>query len=176
MLSENNSVVLKTFVLIVVIFISWSCSKDSDSNPVESEVTATGFIRASVGGTSWYSNVITTSKTSTTRYLKASQTITNNSKYSSAIIEFWISVNQTGVFAIGEKDPGYSYSVRAAYTLKSISGTEDEIYKAYFQDYSYLRVNQISDINLDATFIFRAYTDDISKSITASEGVIKMDF
>lgn len=163
-------------LLTVLLLILFNCSKNGEDNPVANESTATGFIRASVNGASWYSNNIVTSKSSNTRYFKATQQITNDTKFSSSIIEFWISINQTGQFAIGENDPGYSYAVRAAYTLKSKSGTEDETYKAYFRDYSYLTVNQLSSISLDANFIFRALNEDSSKSVIATEGVIKVDF
>jgi len=164
------------FLFFLSMMVFEGCSSKKDSNPVSNESFATGFIRASVNGVSWYSNVITTSYSGNTRYLKATQSITNSPKYSSSVIEFWISINQSGVYSIGEKDPGYTYAVRAAYTLKSTSGTEDEAYKAYFQNYSFLTVNGITNSNLDASFVFKAFTDDTLKSVVVSGGVMKVDY
>lgn len=161
---------------LFLFFVVLGCSKNKDANPVSSEYAATGFIRASVNGASWYSNVISTSFSGNTRYLKATQSIINNPNFSSSVLEFWISINQTGKFSIGEKDPGYTYAIRAAYTLKSTGGAGDEIYRAYFQNYSFLTINGITATNLDASFIFRAFTDDTLKSVVASDGVIKVDY
>ena len=175
-LFKYKNIYKSIFLLVVLSTVFLSCSKNSDDNPASNEQNATGFIRASANGVGWYSNVISTSKTSSARYLKASQSLTNNANFSSAVLEFWISVNQTGEYGIGEQEPGYTYAVRAAYTLKSKDGINDEVYKAYFQDYSFLNVNGISESNLDANFIFRAYNTDFTKSVVISEGVIKIDF
>jgi hypothetical protein len=164
------------FFLSVLVITFLGCSSNKDSNPVSNEYAATGFVRASVNGVSWYSNAISTSYSGNTRYFRATQSIVNNPNFSSSILEFWISINQTGVFSIGEKDPGYTYAVRSAYTLKSASGTGDEIYKAHFQNYSFLTVSGISSSNLDAVFVFRAFTEDTLISVVVSDGVIKVDY
>ncbi len=168
---------MKISLLLSVLLIALiGCSTNENSNPISKEYTATGFMRASVNGGSWYSNQVLTSKSGNVRYLKSEQPIVNNSKFSSSVLEMWIGINQAGRVGIGEDEPGYTYGVRAAYTLKSISGTQDEKYKAYFQDYSFLTINRISDTNLDAVFILRAFTDDTLKSVVVSDGVIKLDF
>lgn len=164
------------FLLSLSLIVLVGCSTNENSNPVSKEYTATGFMRASVNGGSWYSNQVLTSKSGNVRYLKSEQPIVNNSKFLSSVLEMWIGINQAGQVGIGEDEPGFTYGVRATYTLKSISGSQDEKYKAYFQDYSFLTINRISNTNLDAVFIFRAFTDDTLKSIVVSDGVIKLDF
>jgi hypothetical protein len=168
---------MKLLVLIsAALLIFGSCSNSNDNNPVNTEKNATGFVRGNVNGSSWYSNKITTSKSSNTRVIKATLDSSNDPVYKSTVLEFRISVNQTGVFGIGEDEPGYNYAVKAYYTLVSRSGTADVKYKAHYDNVSLLTISAISDKNLDADFLFNAVTDDSSSAVVFSNGAIQIDF
>lgn len=168
---------MKFFVLfIIVLFILNGCSKDDNSNPVNPEKNATGFVRGDVNGTNWYSNKITTIKSGNTRIVKATQDFTNDPIFSSSILEFRIGVGQSGVSGIGEDEPGLKYYVKAYYTLVSRSGTNDENYKAYFENISFLTINRITDKDLDAAFTFTARTDDSLKTIVFTNGSIQIAY
>lgn len=163
--------------LIAIVFLVFaSCSSEDDSNPVSPETNATGFVRGNVNGVSWYSNKITTSKSGNTRIVKATQDFTNDPVFKSSVLEFRISVNQAGTFGIGENEPGYTYYVKAYYTLVSRSGSADLNYKAYYENLSTLTINRISDNNLDANYIFNARTDDSLSTVSFSNGAIQIDY
>jgi hypothetical protein len=164
------------YLLFPFLILLSSCSSDEDSNPVNTEKTATGFVRGTINGSNWYSSEITTSKSGNTRIVKATQKLTNHPIFSSSVIELKISVSQTGKFGIGENEPGFTYYVKAYYTLVSRSGTEDENYKAYFDNISFMTINRISDKDLDATFNFNGRTDDSTKTISLSSGSVLIDF
>lgn len=169
---------MKFLVFIsIVFFVLYGCSKDdSSTNPVNPEKTATGFVRGDLNGSGWYSNKITTSKSGNTRTVKATQDFTNDPIFSSSILEFRISVNQSGIFGIGEDEPGLNYVVKAYYTLVSRSGTNDEKYKAYFDNVSFLTINRITDKDLDATFTFTARTNDSLKTVVFTNGSIQITY
>ena len=168
---------MKFFVLfIIMLFFVNGCSKDDNSNPVNPEKNATGFVRGDVNGTSWYSNKITTSKIENTRNVKATQDFTNDPVFSSSVLELQIGVNQTGEFGIGENEPGLNYAVKAYYKLISKSGNNDEYYRAYFDNISYLTINRITDKDLDAVFKFTARTDDSLKTVVFSNGSIQINY
>jgi hypothetical protein len=162
------------FFPLLLLFLS--CSSDEESNPVNTEETATGFVRGTINGSNWYSSEITTSKSGNTRSVKATQKLTNHPIFSSSVIELKISVSQTGKFDIGEDEPGVRYFIKAYYTLVSRSGTEDENYKAYFDNISSMTINRISDKDLDAAFNFNARNDDSTKTISLSSGSVVIDF
>lgn len=164
------------YLLFPILILFTSCSSHDDSNPVSTEKTATGFVRGNLNGANWYSNEITTSKIVNTRIVKATQKLTNHPIFSSSIIELRISVSQTGRLGIGENEPGFTYYVKAYYTLVSRSGTEDENYKAYFDNISFMTINRISDKDLDAAFNFNARTDDSTKTISLTSGSVLIDF
>lgn len=167
---------MKIFVLLVsVLFLVNGCSKDDNSNPVNPEKNATGFVRGYVNGTSWYSNKITTSKSGNTRTVKATQDFTNDPTFSSAILEFKISVNQSGTFGIGEDEPGVKYYVKTYYTLKAQSGGSDKLYTAYFDNVSFLTISRITDKDIDAIFTFTARTGD-SSTVVFSNGSIQINY
>ncbi len=168
---------MKYFLALTFLVVTfYSCSKNDDNNPVNNEIIARGFIRGDINSINWYSNKITTNKNDNTRILKGTQDITNDPKFTASILELRLGVNQTGTFGIGENEPGYQYSVKAYYTLVSRSGTEDEYFKAYYEKTSLLKINRISSTNLDATFNFIARTDDSTKTIVFSAGVIQIDY
>jgi len=168
---------MKFLIIITIAFLIVNgCSSDDESNPITNEKSATGFVRGNVNGSNWYSNKITTSKSGNTRIVKATLDSSNDPLYKSTTLEFRISVNQSGVFGIGENEPGYTYYVKAYYTLVSRSGTEDENYKAYFDNISFMTINRISDKDLDATFNFNGRTDDSTKTISLSSGSVLIDF
>jgi hypothetical protein len=162
------------FFPLLLLFLS--CSGNEESNPVNTEETATGFVRGTINGSNWYSSEITTSKSGNTRTVKAIQNITNDPIFSSSVIELKISVSQSGKFGIGENEPGFTYYVKAYYTLVSRSGNQDENYKAYFDNISFMTINRISDKDLDASFNFNARNDDSTKTISLSSGSVVIDF
>jgi len=164
-----------TFITLVLLIVN-GCSSNDESNPITNEKSATGFVRGTVNGSSWYSNKITTSKSGNTRTVKATLDSSNDPIYKSTTLEFRISVNQTGVFGIGENEPGYTYSVRAYYTLISRNGSADKYHKARYDNVSTLTISSISDKNLDADFIFNAITDDSSSAVVFTNGAIQIDF
>lgn len=165
-----------TTLIAFVLLIMAGCSSENDSNPVSTEKNATGFVRGTVNGVSWYSNKITTSKSGNTRTVKATQEFTNDPIFKNSILEFRISVNQAGTFGIGENEPGYTYSVKAYYTLISRSGSADVIYKAYYEALKDLIINRISDKNLDANYSFNARTDDSLRTVSFTSGAIQIDY
>jgi hypothetical protein len=164
------------FLLFPLLILFICCSSDEDSNPVNTEKTATGFVRGNVNGSSWYSNKITTSKSGNTRVVKATLDFTNDPIFKGSILEFRISVNQAGTFGIGENEPGYTYSVKAYYTLVSRSGSADINYKAYYENLRDLIINRISDKSLDANYSFNARTDDSLSTVSFSSGAIQIDY
>ena len=164
-----------TFITLVLLIVN-GCSSNDESNPITSEKSATGFVRGNVNGSSWYSNKITTSKSGNTRIVKATLDSSNDPLYKATTLEFRISVNQTGVFGIGENEPGFQYVVKAYYTLVSRSGSADKYHKAYYDNVSTLTIGSISDKNLDADFIFNARTDDSLSTVVFTNGAIQIDF
>jgi len=168
---------MKFYYLIfsLLLFIS-ACTNNDESNPIIAEKNATGFVRGTVNSSSWYSNKITTSKSGNTRIVKATQEFTNDPVFRSSMLEFRISVNQAGTFGIGENEPGYTYSVKAYYTLISRSGSADVIYKAYYESLKDLIINRISDKNLDANYSFNARTDDSLRTVSFTNGAIQIDY
>jgi hypothetical protein len=168
---------MKFLALISVVLLIFSgCSSNEDTNPISTDKNATGFVRGNVNGSSWYSNKITTSKSSNTRIVKATLDFSNDPVFKSSLLEFRISVNQAGVFGIGENEPGFNYVVKAYYTLVSRSGSADVTHKAHFDNISILTISAISDKNLDADFIFNARTDDSLNTVEFTSGAIKIDY
>ncbi len=164
-----------TFIALVLLIFN-GCSSNDESNPVSNEKSATGFVRGTVNGSSWYSNKITTSKSANTRVVKATLDYSNDPTYKSSILEFRISINQTGVFGIGENEPGYTYYVKAYYTLIAHNGSAAPTHKAHYENVSTLTIGAISDKNLDADFIFNARTDDSLSTVVFTNGAIQIDF
>ncbi len=164
-----------TFITLVLLIVN-GCSSNDESNPITNEKSAIGFVRGNVNGSSWYSNKITTSKSGNTRVVKATLDSSNDPLYKSTTLEFRISVNQAGVFGIGENEPGFQYVVKAYYTLVSRGGSADVTHKAHFDNVSTLTIGAISDKNLDADFIFNARTDDSLSTVVFTNGAIQIDF
>lgn len=168
---------MKNLILVsLLLFAIWACSKSDDFNPVDTEKNATGFVRGSVNGASWYSNKIKTSKSGTTRTIKATQEFLNNPNYSSAILEFRISVNQAGIYGIGEDEPGFKYYVKAYYTLVSNTGSGNENYTAYYENTSLMTINQITNTNLNAIYNFTAHTADTLNTVVFTNGAIQISY
>jgi len=163
-------------LLAAILFAITGCSKDENTNPVDNSNNATGFVKGNVNSVSWYSDKITISKTSTTLTITAKQNFTNDAKFASSELTFKISVTQPQVYGIGENEPGFIYYVKAYYKLISHSGAEDENYKAYFENVSFMTINRLTDNNLDATYNFNAYTDDRSKAVIFTNGAIQIDY
>ncbi len=167
---------MKFFVFVIsVFFLITGCSKDDESNPVNPGNSASGFVRGDVNGVSWYSNKITTSKTSNTRSIIAVQDLAGDPIFSSATLEFKITVNQPGSFGIGEDEPGYKYYVKAYYTLKAQNSGSNKFYRAYYDDVSLMTINRITDKDLNADFTFTARTED-SSAVVFSNGSIQINY
>ncbi|MBK7629282.1 MAG: hypothetical protein IPJ23_00830 [Ignavibacteriales bacterium] len=163
------------FITIVILVLA-GCSKDDSSNPVTSDKNATGFVRGDLNGSNWYANKIITSKSGNTRTVKATLDFTNDPVYTTSTLEFKISVSQSGIFGIGEDEPGFQYVIKAYYKLISRSGTNDENYKAYYDNISFLTINRITDKDLDAIFTFTARTDDSLKTVVFTNGSIQINY
>ena len=161
--------------LVSIVFLS-GCSKKEEATPVDTGVKATGYIRGYINSVNWYSNSITTSKSGVTREIKATQNLSNNQNYSSAILEFKISVNQPGNFGIGEDEPGYVYFVRAYYTLIGKNGNSDLKYTAYYEDTSLLTIDEYDSDHLYGSFNFIARTADTLNTIQFTGGSIQIDY
>lgn len=168
---------MKYFTVIVMLLTTFlGCSKKEENTPIDPGVTATGYIRGYVNSVNWYSNSITTSKSGVTRVIKATQNLSNNQNYSSAILEFKISVNQPGNFGIGEDEPGYVYFVRAYYTLIGKNGNSDLKYTAYYEDTSLLTIDEYDSDHLYGSFNFIARTADTLNTIQFTGGLIQIDY
>jgi hypothetical protein len=163
------------FITLALLIIG-GCSSEDESNPVDTDKSATGFVRGYVNGSYWYSNKITTSKSNNTRIVKATLDSSNDPIYKSSVLEFRIRVNQAGEYGIGEDEPGLNYVVKAYYTLASRNGSEDKFHKAHYDNVSTLTISAISDKNLDADFLFNAVTDDSSSAVVFTNGAIQIDF
>jgi len=164
-----------TFITLALLIVS-GCSTEDESNPVDTEKNATGFVRGYVNGSYWYSKKITTSKNGITRIVKATLDFSNDPVYKTSILEFQIGVNRVGNFGIGENEPGFTYAVKAYYTLVSRNGSADKYHKAHYDNVSTLTISAISDKNLDAEFLFNAVTDDSSSAVVLTNGAIQIDF
>lgn len=164
------------FLFLVFLTFFIGCSKKDEISPVDPNITATGYIRGYVNGVNWYSNSIKTNKAGVTRTIKATQNLTNNPDYSSAVLELKISVNQPGDFGIGEDEPGYVYFVKCYYTLVGKNGTPDRLYKAYYKNTSLLTINEYDSDHLYGAFNFIAHTDDTLNTILFTGGNIQIDY
>jgi hypothetical protein len=160
--------------MLIVVFLG--CSKKDDPIPVDPSVPASGYIRGYVNGVNWYSNSITTSKSGQTRIVTATQPLPNSQTFSSAILEFRISVNQVGNFGIGEDEPGYVYFVRGYYNLVGKNGNANESYKAYYEDQSVFTITEYDADHLYGSFNFIAHTDDTLHTILFTNGSIQIDY
>lgn len=153
---------------LLIVFIS-GCNKETE-NPVEPQETkATGYVRSYVDGSNWEADEIFVSKTGTVINI-------SSVKSTSEINIQILNINQTGTFSIGENEPGVTYFIKAKYIQKASSGSAEKIYTAFFRDYSYLTINNISDGSLDADFLFLAYSEDFTDSVDISNGSININY
>ena len=164
------------FVWIPLTLILLSCSKD-DNPIVDPDYTATGFIRGRINNVTWFADKIEAHKQGSTIYITGTQNPDSGSIYSSTQINFRIlNLSQPMLAGIGENEPGYEYFVKADYTLKFADGSNDKVYTAYYRDYSTMDLTRINDKGLDATFIFKAYTEFFTDSIDVTSGVFNIDY
>ena len=173
---------IRYLVWIPLILIQFSCSKN-DSTVTEPDYTATGFIRGKIDNVNWFADKIEAHKQASTIYITGTQNFDAGSIYSNSIVDFRIiNLSQPTTAGIGEDEPGYVYFVKASYTLKYADGSNDKVYTAYYRNYSVMDIARITDKALDATFLFRAYSEDISGVVDFSDsldvinGAIKIDF
>ena len=167
---------IKYLVWIPLTLLLFSCSKD-DNPIVDTDYTATGFLRGRISNVTWFADKIEAHKQASTIYITGTQNFDAGSLYSTSIINFRIiNLSQPVTASIGEDEPGYVYFVKANYTLKFTDGTNDKVYTAYHRDYSEMDLTIINDKRVDATFLFKAYSEDFSDSVDVIDGVIKIDY
>jgi hypothetical protein len=160
---------MKYIISILIIAFINGCSKETE-NPVEPQQTkATGYVRSYVDGSNWEADEIFVSK--------SGSVINISSVKSTSEIKIQIlNINQAGSFSIGENEPGITYFIKAKYIQKASGGSAEKIYTAFFRDYSYLTINNISDGSIDADFLFLAYSEDFSDSVDITSGAININY
>ncbi len=167
----------KYLVLIPLTLFLFSCSKDDNLIVIDTDYTATGFIRGKINNVSWFADKIEAHKQASTIYITGTQNFDAGSIYSTSKIDFRIlNLSQPVIAGIGEKEPGYQYFVKANYILKFADGSNDKVYTAYFRDYSFMDLTRINDKGIDASFIFIAYSADFSDSVNVTSGVFAIDY
>jgi hypothetical protein len=168
----------KYLVWIPLTLLLFSCSKDDNSIVVNTDYTATGFIRGRINNVTWFADKIEAHKEGSTIYIKGTQNFDVNSIYSSTQINFRIiNLSQPVLAGIGENEgDGYQYFIKANYTLKFADGSNDKVYTAYFRNYSFMDLTRINDNGIDASFIFKAYSEDFSDSVNVRDGVFVIDY
>ena len=167
----------KYLVWIPLVFLFFSCSKDDNSIVPDPDYTASGFMRGKINNVTWSADKIEAHKQASTIYITGTQNFDAGSSYSATIIDFRIiNLSQPVTAGIGEDEPGYVYFVKANYTLKYTDGSEDKVYTAYYRDYSTMDITIINDKRVDATFLFKAYSEDFSDSVYVTSGVMKIEY
>ena len=167
----------KYFVCILFLLLLFSCSKDDNSVATDPDYTAAGFVRGKIDNVTWSADKIETHKQASTMYITGTQNFDAGSLYSTTIIDFRIiNLSQPVTAGIGEDEPGYIYFVKANYTLKFTDGSQDKVYTAYYRDYSNMYITIINDKRVDATFLFKAYTEDFSDSVDVTSGVFRVEY
>ncbi len=168
----------KYLVWIPLTLLLLSCSKDDNSIIVDTDYTATGFIRGKINNVTWFADKIEAHKQANTIYITGTQNFDSGSIYSSTQINFHIiNLSQPILAGIGENEgDGYQYYVKANYTLNFADGSKDKIYTAYFRDYSLMDLTRINDKGIDASFIFKAYSDNFTDSVDVTNGVFVIDY
>ena len=167
----------KYLVWVYLTLFLFGCSKDDTSIVSDTDNTATGFIRGTINNVSWFADKIEAYKQASTIYITGIQNFDAGSLYSSSKINFRIiNLSQPVTAGIGENEPGYQYFVKANYTLEFKDGSNDEVYTAYFRNYSFMEITRINEKGIDATFIFKAYNEDFSDSVDVKGGVFKIDY
>jgi hypothetical protein len=160
---------MKYSIFILVLLLFAGCKKEAENPTGPDENRATGYVRSYVDGVNWEASDI---------YVSESGTVINISAVkSTAEIKLQIqNINQPGNFSIGENEPGFTYFIKAKYIQKAAGGTSEKIYTAYFRDYSYLTISDISEGTLDADFVFLAYSEDFTDSVNVTNGAINIDY
>lgn len=167
----------KYLVWIPLILLLLSCSKEDDSIVADTDYTANGFLIGKINSVNWSADKIEAHKEASTIYITGTKNFDAGSLYSASKINFRIiNLSQPVTAGIGEDEPGYQYFIKANYTLKFADGSDDEVYTAYFRNYSLMNLTRINDRGIDATFIFKAYTEDFSDSVVVTDGVFKIDY
>ena len=167
----------KYLAWIPLTLLLFSCSKDDNSIVIDTDYTATGFIRGRINNVTWFADKIEAHKQASTIYITGTQNFESGSIYTNSKIDFRIiNLSQPVTAGIGENEPGYEYFVKADYTLKFADGSNDKVYTAYYRDYSTMDLTRINDKGLDATFIFKAYTEYFLDSVDVTGGVFNIDY
>lgn len=161
--------IMKLLALILLPLLISGCKKEAE-NPLEPDRNkATGYVRSYVDGVNWEAESIYASKSGTVINISAEKAVSE--------IQLQIqNINQPGNFSIGENEPGFTYFIKAKYIQKAVGGTSEKIYTAYFRDYSYLTISNMSEGTLDADFVFLAYSEDFTDSVNVTGGAINIDY
>lgn len=160
---------MKYLSLILLSILLTGCKEETENPSEPGENTASGYVRSYIDGINWEAADIYASKSGSVIKISA---IKNSSEIKLEIIN----INQPGNFSIGENEPGYTYFIKAKYIQKAAGGTDEKVYSAYFREYSYLNISDISDGSLDADFIFIAYNSDFTDSVNVTNGAINIDY
>ena len=174
----NRFKMKKCLAWIPLALLLFSCSKEDNSTVIDTDYTATGFIRGRINNETWFADKIEAQKQASTIYITGTQNFDSSSIYTSSKINFRIiNLSQPVLAGIGENEgDGYQYFVKANYTLKFADGSNDKVYTAYFRNYSFMDLTRINDKGIDATFIFKAYSEDFSDSVNVTDGVFVIDY
>lgn len=166
----------KLLVLLNVIVLIAGCSKD-DSNPVDPPNNTSGFILCQVNSVQWSATGLEASKVQSTFHLKGTKEITGHSVFNASEIYLRIiNINQPGTFGIGENEPGFQYFVKGTFTFESEDGLQDQVFTAYYLDYSLMKINSITDKSIDAEFNIKLYNQDFSDSLFITNGRMNLNF
>jgi hypothetical protein len=168
----------KYLVLIPLTLLLLSCSKDDNPVVIDTDYTATGFLRGKINNVTWFADKIEAHKQASTIYITGTQNFDAGSLYSATIIDFRIiNLSQPVTASIGENEgDGYVYFVKANYTLKFTDGSNDKVFTAYHRDYSTMDITIINDKRVDATFLFKAYSEDFSDSVDVTSGAFRIEY
>jgi len=176
-MKTNRFNMIKYLVWIPLTLLLISCSKDDTSIVVDTDYTANGFFIGKINNVTWSADKIEAHKEASTIYITGTKNYDAGSSYSASKINFRIiNLSQPGTAGIGENEPGYQYFVKANYTLKFADGSNDKVYTAYYRNYSLMNITRINDKGIDATFVFKAYSEDFSDSVVVTNGVFKIDY
>lgn len=164
----------KLLVLLNIIVLISGCSKD-DSNSVNPPNNTTGFILCQVNSVQWSADELEASRIQNTLHIKGAKEITGHSVFTASEIYFRIiNINQPGTFGIGENETGFQYFVKGTFTYKSEDGLQDQVFTAYYLDYSLMKINSITDKSIDAEFNIKLYNQDFSDSLFITSGRLNL--
>lgn len=161
------------FVLLFLLFVS--CSKD-ETNPVYTN-NVTGFILSQVNSVAWSADQLELTKEQNTLHIFGRQEVSNHSVFNSTELYFRIiNINQPGTLGIGENENGIQYFVKGRFTYKSSDNSMDEVYTAYYLNFSLMKINSITNSSIDAEFNMKLYNQDFTDSLFITNGRLNIEY